>query len=97
MPSDPAGTGRWTVEFDDRARRELRKLNAATQQTILRYIRERIVGAENPRQFGKPLRMNLAGLWRYRVGDYRLICRIEENRLVVLVVKVGHRREVYED
>jgi mRNA interferase RelE/StbE len=88
---------RWTVEFDDRARRELRKLDAATQQTIFRYLRERITGSEDPKQFGKPLRKNLAGLWRYRVGDYRLICRLEENRLVVFVVRVGHRREVYED
>jgi len=87
----------WTVEFDDRARRELRKLDPKVQQDILRYLRERIAGSSDPRQFGKPLRMNLAGLWRYRVGDYRLICRFEEDRLVVFVIKVAHRREVYED
>jgi mRNA interferase RelE/StbE len=87
----------WTVEFDDRARRELRKLDPGAQQEILRYLRERIAGSADPRQFGKPLRMNLAGLWRYRVGQYRLICRFEEDRFVVLVIKVGHRREVYED
>lgn len=87
----------WTVEFDDRAQRELRKLAAETQETILHYLRERIAGASDPRQFGKPLRMNLAGLWRYRIGDYRLICRFEDHRLVVLVLKVGHRRDVYED
>jgi mRNA interferase RelE/StbE len=87
----------WTIEFDDRARRELRKLDAKIQKTILRYLRERIAGAEDPRVFGKPLRMKLAGLWRYRVGDYRLICRFEENRLVVMILKVGHRSDVYED
>lgn len=87
----------WVVEFDDRARRELRKLDPKTQQEILRYLRERVAGSADPRQFGKPLRMNLAGLWRYRVGNYRLICRIEEQRLVVLILKIGHRREVYED
>jgi mRNA interferase RelE/StbE len=87
----------WTVEFDDRARRELRKLDARMQQTILRYLRERIAVADDPRRFGKPLWKNLAGLWRYRVGDYRLSCRLEENLLVVLVLQVGHRREVYED
>jgi len=97
LPSDPARAGQWKIEFDDRARRELRKLDFAIQRDILNYLRERIAGAENPREFGKPLRMNLAGLWRYRVGDYRLICRIEENRLVVLVLKIGHRRDVYED
>lgn len=95
--SDPERVRTWTVEFDDRARRELRKLDAKTQQTILRYLRERIAGAEDPRRFGKPLRRNLAGLWRYRVENYRLVCRFEENRLVVLVLQVGHRREVYED
>ena len=87
----------WSVEFDDRARRELRKLDLQAQKEILRYLRERIAGSSDPRQFGKPLRLNLAGLWLYRVGDYRLICRFEENRLVVLVIKVAHRREVYED
>jgi mRNA interferase RelE/StbE len=75
----------------------LRKLDAKIQQNILALPEERIAGADDPRRFGKPLRMNLAGLWRYRVGDYRLICRFEENRLVVLVLQVGHRREVYED
>jgi mRNA interferase RelE/StbE len=86
----------WTVEFDDRARRELRKLAPETQKAILGYLRERIAGAADPRRLGKPLRMNLAGLWRYRVGDYRLVCRFEENRLVVLVLKIGHRREIYD-
>jgi len=86
----------WTVEFDDRARRELRKLDDRIQQTILRYLRERISVAEDPRRFGKPLRRNLAGLWRYRVEDYRLICRIEDERIVVLVLQIAHRREVYE-
>jgi mRNA interferase RelE/StbE len=87
----------WTVEFDDRARRELRKLDAKIQQTILRYMRQRIALAQDPRRFGKPLRRNLAGLWRYRVEDYRLICRIEDDRVVVLVLEVGHRRDVYDD
>ncbi len=87
----------WTVEFDDRARRELRKLAAETQQTILHYLRKHVAVSSDPRQFGKPLRMNLAGLWRYRAGDYRLICRFEDRRLVLLVLKVGHRKEVYED
>ncbi len=87
----------WSVEFDDRARRELRKLDPQIQREILRYLRERIAGSSDPRELGKRLRLNLAGLWRYRVGDYRLICRLEDYRLVVLVIKVGHRREVYEE
>lgn len=88
---------RWTVEFDDHARRELRKLDPAVQRKILGYLREQIAGSDDPTKFGRPLRMNLAGLWRYRIGDYRLICRLEDFRLAVLVLKVGHRREVYED
>lgn len=91
------GQAPWTVEFDERARRELRKLDAEVQREILHYLRERIAGSADPRAFGKPLRMNLAGLWRYRVSDYRLICRIEDHRLVVFVIKVGHRRDVYEE
>ncbi len=91
------GKSAWTVEFDERARRELRKLSAETQQMILRYLRERIEGSSDPKASGKPLRMNLAGLWRYRIGDFRLICRFEDERLIVLVLKVGHRRDVYGD
>jgi len=95
--SEPRQARVWTVEFDDRARRELRKLDAGVQTMILRYAREGIAGAADPRRFGKPLRRNLAGLWRYRVEDYRLICRFEEERVVVLVLQVGHRRDIYED
>jgi mRNA interferase RelE/StbE len=84
----------WTVEFDDRARRELRKLDAKIQKTILHFLRERVASSEDPRRFGKPLRRNLAGLWRYRVEDYRLICRLEDQRIVVLVLQIGHRRDV---
>ena len=87
----------WTVEFDDRARRELRKLDTKIQKLIFRYLRERVAASEDPRRFGKPLRRNLAGLWRYRVDDYRLICRLRDDRVVVLVLQVGHRRDVYED
>jgi mRNA interferase RelE/StbE len=94
---EPQTARPWTVEFDDRARRELRKLDSGVQDAILRYLHERIAIMQDPRRFGKPLRRNLAGLWRYRVEDYRLICRIEDDRVVVLVLQVGHRRDVYED
>ena len=85
----------WAVEFDDRALTELRKLDRATQRQILRYLRERIATEESPKRFGKPLTGSKLGLWRYRIGPYRLICRIEEERLVVLVIAVGHRRGIY--
>jgi mRNA interferase RelE/StbE len=86
----------WRVEFDRDAARDLRKLGATAKRAILRYLRERIATAEDPRRFGGPLTGDLKGLWRYRVGDYRIVASIEDDRLVVLVVTVGHRREVYE-
>lgn len=87
----------WSIEWDDRARKELRKLDPYIQKEILNYLRTRIEGLENPRIFGEGLSENKAGLWRYRVRDYRLICRLEDHTLVVFVLGVGHRRDVYED
>ncbi len=85
----------WTVEWDDRARRELRRLDRQVQRGILCYFRERIMDEDSPRRFGKSLRHGLQGLWRYRVGDYRVICKIEDHRLVVLILAVDHRSTVY--
>ena len=86
----------WKIEWDDRARKELRKLDSPVQREILNYLRTRIAGSNNPRVFGQNLSGNKAGLWRYRMGTYRIICRIEDDIFIVLVVGVGHRREVYE-
>ena len=86
----------WRVEFDRDAARDLRKLDVQAQRLILRYLRERIAIDEDPRRFGHALTRELKGLWRYRVGDYRIVAAIEDDRLVVLVVTVGHRREVYD-
>ena len=85
----------WKVEFDDRAARELRKLNPQIQGEILTYLRKRIATIENPRRFGKSLSGALGGLWRYRIRDYRLICSISERELTVLILRVGHRGNVY--
>ncbi len=86
----------WTIEFDAAAAKELRKLDKGTQQEILRYLRQRIATDEDPRRFGKPLSRELAGLWRYRIRNYRVICNIEDGKLIVLVIRVGHRKDVYE-
>ena len=86
----------WTVELDDAAAKELRKLDRQAQQEILRYLRQRISGEEDPRRFGKPLAQDLTGLWRYRIRNYRVICNIEDDKLVVLVVRVAHRKNVYD-
>lgn len=87
---------RWAYSFDERALRELRKLDRQVQKDILAYLDERIATGEDPRRFGKPLRAELAGLWRYRVRDYRLLCQIKGEQLLVLVVSVGHRKNVYD-
>jgi len=86
----------WRVEFDRDAARDLRKLGAEAERAILRYLRQRIATAEDPRRFGRALTGDLKGLWRYRVGDYRMVAAIEDDRFVVLIVTVGHRREVYD-
>ncbi|MDA8016253.1 MAG: type II toxin-antitoxin system RelE/ParE family toxin [Thermoanaerobaculia bacterium] len=87
---------RWTVEFDSRAARELRRIDHQHRSRILRFLRERVAIAENPRRIGSALTGQAIQLWRYRVGEYRLICTIEDERLVVLVVRVGHRRRIYD-
>jgi len=86
----------WTVEFDDAAAKELRKLDRQAQKEILHYFRERIATKEDPRRFGKPLSRDYAGLWRYRLRDFRMICQIEDHKLIVLVIRVAHRKDVYE-
>ena len=86
----------WKIEFDIEAAREFRKLDHTAQLAIRKYLRDRIAMDEDPRRFGRPLRGDKVGLWRYRIGDYRLVCRIEDDRLVVLILTVGHRREVYD-
>lgn len=85
----------WKIEWDDRALKELRKLNKQIQKDVLQYLRQRICTKENPRRFGKGLMHDKYGLWRYRIRDHRLVCRIYEEDLVVLVTKVGHRKNVY--
>lgn len=85
----------WVYRFDDRALKELRKLGKNAQCEIIAYLDERIAGEADPRRFGKGLKADLAGLWRYRVGDYRVLCQIRDGELLVLVVAVGHRRDVY--
>lgn len=86
----------WVYRFDERAVKELRKLGKQAQRDIISYLDERIAVDEDPRRFGKGLRSDLAGLWRYRVGDYCIVCQILDGELIVLVVTVGHRRDVYD-
>jgi mRNA interferase RelE/StbE len=85
----------WTVNFEPRARNELKKLDRSMQLRVVRFLEDRIAGDHNPRDYGKPLVGDKAGFWRYRIGDCRVVCRIEDDRMLVLVVRVAHRKEVY--
>lgn len=84
----------WRTELGPRALKTLRKLDYATSVRILRFI-DQLDGTDNPRGRGEALVGPRAGLWRYRVGDYRLICELQNQRLIVLVVEMGHRSDVY--
>lgn len=85
----------YNVEVSDRFKREFRKLDKYTQKIIKAWINKNLVGTENPRQHGKGLVANRSGQWRYRIGDYRLICEIEDQKLVILALSIGHRRDIY--
>ena len=88
---------KYSVETTPRFDREFRKLDRYTQRMLKAWIDKNLAGCENPRQHGKGLSGNLSGRWRYRIGDYRLICQINDNQLIILALSVGHRREIYED
>jgi mRNA interferase RelE/StbE len=85
----------WKIEFDSDVEKDLRKLGKLAQKRILNFLKEKIALSSDPRIHGKALSGNLSGLWRYRVGDYRIISKIEVNVLTVLIIKIGHRKDVY--
>ena len=85
----------WAIEISRGAEKQIKKLDRDTQVRIVRFLRERVSVGGNPRQWGRPLRGDKADLWRYRVGDYRLICEIQDRTITVLVLEVGHRKDVY--
>ena len=81
-----------TTTFD----KEFKKLDRYTQKILSAWIDKNLEGCENPRIQGKGLTSNRSGQWRYRIGDYRLICIIEDEELIILALIVGHRRNIYE-
>ncbi|MEP6657222.1 MAG: type II toxin-antitoxin system RelE/ParE family toxin [Betaproteobacteria bacterium] len=86
----------WRVEFAKGAQKDLAKLDAVGRERVLRFLADRIAQSENPRTVGEALRGPVLGrYWKYRVGEYRLICDLQDGLLLVLVVRVGHRREIY--
>lgn len=86
----------YKVEFTEHALKDLKKLDKQTAALILGWVRKNLEGCEDPRQHGKGLTANRSGQWRYRVGDYRLLAHIQDNVVTILILTVGHRRDVYD-
>lgn len=85
----------WKISFDKKAEKQFAKLALEAQLQIAAYLSQRVAAQPDPRKLGKALRGELQGFWRYRVGDFRVICEIRDRELLVLVLELGHRREVY--
>lgn len=83
------------VEFIKSVKKSFSKLDKYTQTILLNWIEKNLEGCDNPRLFGKPLSGDRKGQWRYRVGDYRIITLIQDNKLIILVIAIGHRRDIY--
>ena len=86
---------KYKVEFTQTALKDLKKLDRHTAALILGWVRKNLENCENPRLHGKPLTANRSGQWRYRVGDYRLLAEIEDDKIIILILNVGHRRDIY--
>ena len=87
---------KYSVVLSNKARKNLKKLNKTVSAMLIAWIRKNLHETENPRALGKALTANLSGLWRYRVGDYRIITEIQDEIITVLVLEIGHRREIYQ-
>ena len=86
----------YKVEYAPLAIKQLKKMDKHISALIIGWIEKNLVGCENPRQYGKGLVANRSGEWRYRIGDYRILADIQDDKLVILIITVGHRREVYD-
>ncbi len=87
---------KYEVVLSERFKREFRKIDKYTQNILRAWINNNIVDCNDPRLHGKSLTGDMKGLWRYRIGDYRMICEIRDDELVILALTVGHRREIYD-
>jgi len=87
----------YRVLFTDAAKKKLKKLDKNTAKLILAWIRKNLEGCDDPRVYGKALRANHLGQWRYRIGDYRLIAESEDEKIIILIINIGHRRDIYKD
>jgi len=85
----------YRVLFSEQAKKDIEKLDNSTKLLLQKWISKHLVGCENPRAFGKGLSADKSGLWRYRIGNYRLICIINDGEMIILMLTFGHRSEVY--
>lgn len=85
----------YKVRFTEKAKKDLKKIDKHTAALILGWVRKNLENCEDPRIHGKALTANLSGKWRYRVGDYRLLAQIEDDIITILILNVGHRRDIY--
>ncbi|HKI25631.1 MAG TPA: type II toxin-antitoxin system RelE/ParE family toxin [Candidatus Sulfotelmatobacter sp.] len=85
----------WTIEYTDAARRQLRKLDKQSARRILDYMDKRVAPLEDARSLGKALKGPLGDLWRYRVGNFRIICELRDKEIRIVVVRVGNRKDIY--
>ncbi len=85
----------WRIEFTGEAKKQLKKIGHPEAKRIRDYLRQRIEPLDDPRQIGKALKGRFSDLWRYRVGEYRLICELRDEVLMVLIVRIGHRKDIY--
>jgi len=85
----------WRIRFTPSAEKDLKKTDKTEAERIIKFLRARV--SSDPRNTGKNLKGQLRDFWRYRVGDYRILARIEDEQLIVLVVRIGHRKEVYKN
>ena len=86
----------WRIELSETARKELGKLDKSVANRINKFLRDRVAQLENPRSIGQALKGERFGtLWKYRVGDYRVIAEIQDERILILILSIGHRREIY--
>ena len=88
---------KWTLDYSDKARKQLKKLDYNPQKIILSWLYKNIDGCDNPRAFGKPLSANLKNQWRYKIGNYRVLCDIQDNNITVLALNIGHRSRIYKE
>jgi mRNA interferase RelE/StbE len=87
---------KYRVEYTRTAAKQLKKLDRKIAALIITYIEEKLIDCDNPRLYGKALQGNLRDIWRYRVGDYRILARIDDYIVLIIVVEVGHRNEIYD-